>query len=345
MSLPQNERSIVWLFPKFLWDRKLSPVRRDSLLAIGRHPSISLHITGPGWEDYNSSLSITENINRLGVGVDLIGWYKPLGDNTNPEYPSEPLRGISELCIPTCMRFNEAWWPDRLAVREVQESRTQLVICHHAEDLIEFSKQNDETYPLQTVHIPHGACQNRYYTPVSSSDDRSIPLLLTGSLKSHLDEDLYPLRKRVAQLILDKRLPGTIRKKPPDVMPNSAAIERELLDYSAQLKSSKIVIMDGTRHQYPLAKYSEAAMAGAFVLGTAPRIAPPHFGDLFEPIDPRSKDEHLCSTIELWLKNSEERIARSQLAQQTAIEHFSQVAYAEAFYRVITAFLDFKTRC
>jgi glycosyltransferase involved in cell wall biosynthesis len=343
MQLNETLR-ILWLFPRFYWERKMSSVRRQSLLAIERRPDVDLRVSGIGWDDYDAQASVQENVEQLMRDCDLLGWYKPLGEAGPKQFPNDDvaLRNPEQVTVPRCLRFNEAWWPNREAVREAHATGTELVICHHAEGLHRF--RDDPEWKGQVESIAHCAATEVFGTAALPPEERDIPVLFTGAITSRLDPDLYPLRSRFDALMTDGRIPGERRIKPPNRTGGLEGTESQLRDYASHLARARILVTDGTRHRYPLAKYTEAAMAGTLVIGTLPLLPPPGFEDFVVPVDFDMSDDELVETVHYWLDNEDERAERAERGRQIVLENYTQDHYAGRFIDVVRRFLGDRAR-
>lgn len=322
---------VLCLYPHFLWTRKMSPVRRHSIDAIGRRSDVDLVLSGPGWPDYDVSAPVQDNLDRLLPGADLVLWYKPLGDENAPA-----LIDPQSLSVPACLRFNEAWWPRRRAMKEVIESGTQLVICHHANDVRRFRRyQNVE--PV-VIHIPHCAERSIFARAALPQNERSIPVLLTGKIHKRT----YPLRHRFAGLIRSGCVPGEVREHPSYELDSEDAVLKQVQAYAGQLGRAKIVVVDSSRYRYPLSKYTEAAMAGALVVGDMPESPPPGFSDFVVPVNPRSSNTRIVRLLMDWLNDDFRRQERADQGRQIALSRFTQEHYAAAWMNAVREFLATK---
>ena len=306
----------------------MSPVRRHSIEAIARRDDVELVLSGPGWPDYDLSRPVRENLERLMPDADLVLWYKPLGAQDVPA-----LVRPRELKVPACLRFNEAWWPRRQAMKEVIASGTELVICHHANDVPRFRRFRG-WQPL-VRHIPHCAERSVFAPAALAQPQRPIPVLLTGKIQKRT----YPLRYRLERLIRSGRVPGEVRAHPSYDMETEAEALAQVQAYADHLGRAKIVVVDSSRYRYPLSKYTEAAMAGALVLGDVPESPPPGFADFVVPIDRRASDRKIVETVSGWLENEPLRSHRAERGRQLVLARYTQEHYAAAWAGVVCEFL------
>jgi len=80
---------------------------------------------GNGWNNYDSNRTVQENIEAIYSGdkPDIVVAYKPL-----------KLKNFKNIEQPKCIRYNEMW-AIKKTTREILDSRADLVICHHLNDI------------------------------------------------------------------------------------------------------------------------------------------------------------------------------------------------------------------
>ncbi|MEX0717774.1 MAG: glycosyltransferase [Planctomycetaceae bacterium] len=316
---------LLVLFPRLLWDRKMSPVRRHAVAALARRTDVEVVLSGPGWPDYDAARTLRQNMARILPEADAILWYKPLG---SPEVPA--LVAPADRDVPAVCAYNECYWPDRRALRECQASRTDLAVCHHRNDMARFEPVSGEDRAPRTVWIPHAA-DEMFARAVRRWEERDIACLLTGAV----DPDVYPLRTRLARLIAAGRLQGAeVLPHPGYRLDSPAACEAQERRYAEMLGRTKLVLTTGSRYGYGLAKYPEAALAGAGLAGDVP----PDFAETLGPhmvrLSLEDSDQELCAKVREALADDEQLRGLAARGQLAAAEAHSMELYAE---RLVTA--------
>jgi len=312
---------ILVLFPRQLWTRKQSPVRRHAILALQRRDDTTVKISGQGWPDWRHDIDggAVAMIEHLMPDADAVFWYKPLGAKGIP--PLIDSQAVKDRWL-TVESFNECWWPDHRAEREATEAGTSLVICHHANDQQQFRT-------LPTVHIPHCAEKSIFAKAAKPWEKRDIDVLLCGVQSP----SIYPLRAKWLELFKAGKLPGRAHyhERPPYRAKNLAACDDLVAEYASLLGRSKIVLGCSSRYRYALARFPEAAMAGALHLSDMPHNAPPFYADfIWPPTDGALVDhvnECLCVLNEL-----DGCTPIHDLAKQ----FYSQEVYAEKFLHAVS---------
>ena len=97
------------------------------------------------------------------------------------------------------------------------------------------------------------------------------------------------------------------------------------------MKSANIVLATRSCFKYGLAKYVEAAMAGAIVAGDAPAEPSVDYAalGLVELTDEMTDDE-IVATLDRWLADEEGRRARARAARRAALARLTWMHTAKA---------------
>ena len=101
--------------------------------------------SGVGWPDWDCSTTVADNAVKICDGLpDVIVAYKP------QDHPSlaESFGTLRTLRVLT---FNEMYKEDR-TVPEIRQSGAALVICHHYNDWLNYSRKQ---LGVRIAHIPH----------------------------------------------------------------------------------------------------------------------------------------------------------------------------------------------
>lgn len=241
------------IFPHDLATRKMSLVRRHHLKAFRRCLGEgNFHVTGPGWPDWRDGETLQENVDRIMPDAEFLWGYKVHEGIKSPDVHKQPL----------VVAYNEAWWPDDRAKKEVLAVKADVVICHHLSDM----KQFDGCGALVT-HIPHAADPDLFCRFSKPWREREIDVLVTGAL----DKEIYPFRTKMAEVIRSGGLlplNAVVHKHPGYRLRDEEACLRQDEEYAKLLGNTKISIVCGSKYNYGLAKYFESFMAGCYVLGT-----------------------------------------------------------------------------
>jgi hypothetical protein len=318
--------NVLFLVSRDYYEQKMSRCRFHQMAAVGRVPGVTVQIWGRGFPDYAPDATLWDNIQRVfgATAFDLVHVYKP-GDHQD----------VAGCPVPKSIDYNEAWdipW----VVKEVTRNDIRLVIFHHHNDW-QALRSHPRLYRRRLLtHVPHGA-ERAIFAPVAQPwEARSVPILLTGALKARH----YPLRVRCAELIQAGRLPGEVRSHPGYRTSGVKETEAQFADYARHLGRSRIALVLGITHQYALAKYPEAAMAGCLLIGDIPPELEPTLGQYMVRLTPAMSDDDIVAQVGWWLEHDEAAQARAAASQQLALEQFTMEHYAAQFVQVARRFLE-----
>ena len=139
--------NLLYLCDQKTYLSKMSRVRFHGMEAVGK--LTNLKWSGPGWEGYNNSRSVQENIDVLfpGQQFDLVVAYKPL-----------EMKNFSNVKFLKCIRYNEMY-DKNWTIKEITQSKANLVICHHHNDFVEYKNifKNFSLFPIKFFNVPHSA--------------------------------------------------------------------------------------------------------------------------------------------------------------------------------------------
>lgn len=319
---------VLALFPRTYWERKHSPVRRHAIQAIQQHPKIECVISGQGWDDYDPSESLSENMRRLMPDdCDVVWMYKPNGGGKPERPPHVPLlkdwKNVDALKV---ISLNEFWWDLETRKREVDGF--DLAIAHHENDLSRLKETG-----IDAIHIPHCADADvfRRDTPFQ---DRKIDCLITGSIS----ENHYPLRCRLRSMVVSGQVSGELRAHPGYWQSNLSVNDAQVRNYADHLGNAKISLCCASKWGYALGKLTESAQAGCLIVSDMPndKLFQETLGKYIVEIDSKMSDGQIVEIIKDWLSRPLELIELAKAGQQMALTKFSMQRYADRFYDVVS---------
>lgn len=294
--------NILYLFPKQLWETKMSPGRRHYAMALSDYAEVT--VSGAGWPGWNTTVSVRVNLKRLGLKPDVIWAYKP---ETTP--------GVTERDCPLFVCYNECWphIPGK-ALKEVQDCAADLVIHHHANDAACF-----DGFRGIVRNIPHAA-HDMFYS--GQSHRMRVSHCLSSGVQS---PEIYPVRHRLNTLVKSGNLPGIIRNHPGYRLHGLTECDTQTFRYANTLANSRVSLCCASKYHYMLAKIIESAMSGCLVVTDAPDD--PAF-ELLRPhvlvVQDGESDE---SIVERIMAADTQKLGFA--AQQVAREHFSMQNYCQ----------------
>lgn len=298
--------NIIYFINKETHETKMSRVRFHSIDAISKLSN--LKYDGPGWPGFKS---LQESIKQF--KADLVIWYKPL-----------ELPGFKEVSVPKIIQYNEMY-DKNWTTREITESKSNLVICHHLNDWQNYSNLKN----VKLVNIPHSA-ERTIFKDYGMYKKFHISLL--GSLGT-----AYPLRRRFKQLIeekLSKKFNCYIHRHPGYRLTNAQSNE-ELIKYAKIINQSKICLTCSSRYHYRLGKYVEIPMSNSLLVGDLPDEQNELFRKIMVVIDPNESDESIINKIEYYLINEKERKEKTKMGMNLMLQNYTQEHYAERFIKLV----------
>jgi len=308
---------ILYLCNKKYVDSKMSRVRFHAIKAISKLAYVKWW--GIGWEQYNSNLTVQENIDILGSKFDLVVAYKPL-----------EMKNFKDIDIPKCIRYNEmfdAEWTRK----EIIESGANFVICHHKNEMLFYQ----DSFPnVKFIYIPH--CAEK--TVFRQYDDckKEYDLLLVGCLGSR-----YPLRVRMAKILKNIQKQGKwkckIHQHPGYNLPD-AHTDKYLIDFAREINKSRIVVTCCGIYRSRYGKLVEIPMCGSVMATDLPDNGS-EFEQFAITLNHSMTDNEIIRKLEYYLNNNTEleKMANKGLVwSQTYI----QENYATRFINALSDFLN-----
>jgi hypothetical protein len=290
----------------------------DFYRAALRHSWVETALWGPGFDGYNDSATVQENIlNRYG---SLQYW-----DILNV-WPAISLKGSQELVQNTVVAYreHECWhkmcesWADGLGAH--------IYMLTFPYEILQFYSNPSRRLWLHTPTAIDGV---RLF---GTHEERTSPRVHTVTVIGAVgcDPPIYPLRAQVTRLILEGRIPGGHVHKHPGYHhrdKDAAWHERQQIEYANVIRSSQIVIGDSSVFKYGLQKLAEIPAAGALLVTDMPLEREPVFQQFVVEVcggtEKNCSDETLLTQLSYWLSHSAEREERAQRGQLLALQHFT----------------------
>ena len=224
---------------------------------------------------------------------DLVLWYKPL--NSNYRFNKNEI-----MPFKTCLRYNEMW-DTEWTQKEINETRTDLIVCHHKNDYLRYKSLYKNDPSKEFVYIPHFSNPNIFH-PMDVN--RDIDILISGVTK----EKHYPLKYRLYNLI--KKHQNTtlcnfkihFHKHPSYSNMNSFENVNQI-EYNHIINRSKLCISCTSKYNYRLGKYVEIPMAGGVILGDLP-FEDERFKDFTVEVNLSMSDDEILNIIKNTLINT-----------------------------------------
>ena len=278
---------ILYLVNKNTYINKLSRVRFHAIESLSKIPNITVSIWGKGWIRYDETKSVQENIDLLGEHFDFVIVYKP-GE----------LNNFEEINLPSSIRYNEMWDISH-TLNEINMSKSNLIICHHENDLVKYQTElaKQLTHWTRMIYIPHCAKKEIFYDRKCT---KSIDILLCGSVGRH-----YPLRQRL-RTILQKFPSKYICQEytHPGYILKEAYTDFYLNDFAEKISQTKICISCTSKYKYRLGKMVEIPMCNSVLACDIPDQEPGIYNDsMMITINQSMNDNEITSKLIEYLED------------------------------------------
>lgn len=306
---------VLYLVSKRTYILKMSRVRFHGIKALSK--LCDVHYSGIGWEDYNNDLTVQENIDNINLNFDLVIVYKPL------EY-----KEFKNIKITKCIRYNEMYdinW----TLKEIKDSGSQLVICHHLNDCEQYKKMNIPN--VKFVYIGH-CSEKTIFKNLNLKPEYDI--MIAGCISPH-----YPLRNRFIRLLpqLKQKYKCYIHPHPGYDL-QDAYTDRYLKEMAKSINKSRITLTDTGKPRSRYGKYIEIPMCGSSAIcGDLPDDNADDYSYIIE-VNNNMTDMEIINKISYYLDNEDKRLEKVVKGVKFA-QNYTQEHYAERLLKEINVFL------
>jgi len=308
---------ILYLVNKNTYLTKMSRIRFHSIKALSN--IVYVKYWGLNWNNYDNNLSVQENINTLHQNFDIVIVYKPL-----------ELKDFKNVNLIKCIRYNEMWdvnW----TLKEIEDSGSQLVICHHLNDCQKYQNMNIPN--VQFIYIGHCANKNIFN---NYNLKKEYDIFFAGNISHH-----YPLRIRYLNIIQKLKNNGykCLYYKHPGYEHSDSYTNKYLIDYATNINKSKIVLACSSKWKYRLGKYIEIPMCNSAVIcGDIPNDNADNY-DYVIHITNNMSDYEIIQKIKYYLNNETERLKKIKKGLEFS-NKYTQENYANKLLNEINIFIN-----
>ena len=306
---------ILYIVDREQYINKMSRVRFHAIQELSTITELT--IWGPNWRKYDKNISLSENIKNMDLIIDCVICYKP-----------SSVIGFSELQYLKVITYNEMW-DEVYTLKEINEAKPDLVICHHENDMFRYKKEiyKSIAHYCKIVHIHHSADKSIFYDRKYTYD---TDILLVGSIGRH-----YPLRKRFENII--KKIPSKYicrQYKHPGYIHGDAFTDIYLNDFAENICRAKICLTCTSRYKYFLGKLVEIPMCGSVVACDVPNQDTKLFEEMMITISDKMTDEEIVDKLVHYLENPEELYKKRKFGKEIS-ENWGQDVYAKLLFEEI----------
>jgi len=307
---------ILFLINKQTYLTKLCRARFIGFDILKKNDKITMKYWGNGWDNYNSNLTVQQNLDNIQDKFDICVVYKPL-----------EFKNFKDINLLKVIQYNEMYdvnW----TLKEIKESGSQLVICHHLNDCKKYQKMNISD--VKFVYIGHCAPKTIFKNYNVKKD---YDILIAGAI-SHL----YPLRYKLLQLIpfLKKKYKCHIHPHPGYDL-QDAHTDRYLKEMAESINKSRLILTCSSIFKYRLGKYIEIPMCGSSAIcGDLPDDNVDDYSYVIE-VNNNMTDMEIINKISYYLDNEDKRLEKVDKGVKFA-QNYTQEHYAERFLKEINEF-------
>lgn len=307
---------ILFLVNKNTYDTKMSRVRFHGIRALEKLADVKYW--GLNWANYNANITLQENLDNMQNKFDICIAYKPL-----------ELKNFKDINIPKCIRYNEMYnieW----TLKEIKESGSQLVICHHLNDCEQYQKMNIPN--IKFVYVGHCA-EKSIFKNYNLKKEHDI--LIAGCISSH-----YPLRNKFLRLLPYLKQNYKCHQHPhPGYDLTDAHTDRYLKEMAVAINKARITLTDTGLPRSRYGKYIEIPMCGtSAICGDLPDDKADDYSYVIEITNSMTAQE-MFNKISYYLDNEDKRLEKVQKGIEFA-SNYTQEHYAERLLKEINEFLN-----
>ena len=318
--------NILYLVNQKYYIGKMSRVRFHGMKAISKLTNVTWW--GPGWEGYDNSHYVQENIDMLEEKPDLIVTYKPL-----------EMIGMKDVDIPVCLRYNETYdW--NWTTQEIEESGAEFVIFHHEDDEHISMKKYQEHYggKVKCIHIPHCA-EKTIFKDWGSKKEYDI--MMGGAVDTQtILGPHYPLRRRLVNVLDKLRDLGynVYTHKHPGYDHTAAHTDKYLIDFAKVINKAKICLTCSGTPKSRFGKYIEIPACATAVAGDLPNQDHDEFNKFLIELNLNMTDEEMVTKLRSYLDDETQLHAVIQNGLKFG-KKYTQEYYAERFVEETSNYL------
>ena len=311
--------NVLYLCNKHTYLTKMSRVRFHGISALSK--IVNVHYSGVGWDDYNPNLTVQENINNMcklsSKTFDIVFAYKPL-----------EFKNFKDVTIPKGIRYNEMYdinW----TLKEINESGSELVICHHLNDCEQYQRMNIPN--VKFVYVGHCAEKTIFK---NYNVEHEYDILIAGCISRH-----YPLRNRFLQLLPHLKQKYKCHQHPhPGYELSDAHTDRYLKEMAIAINKARITLTDTGLPRSRYGKYIEIPMCGtSAICGDLPDDNADDYSYVIEVTNQMSTEE-IINKISYYLDNEDKRLDKVKKGVEFA-SNYTQEYYAERLLKEMNEFL------
>jgi hypothetical protein len=222
-------------------------------------------------------------------------------------------------------------WDEKWTQKEINESGSNLIICHHLNDWEKYIKLYENSINKKFIYLPHHANPDIFYNQYLEKD---IDILIAGVIK----EKNYPLKYRLSNLVkkyLQKYKIHILQH--PGYSINDAYTDKIQKEFAYYINRSKLVISCTSTYNYRLGKYVEIPMCGGVIIGDIPYEEQDDFRKFIVEVNMSMTDDEIIDKIKNTLENQELLLKYSLIGEAWA-QKYTTKKYSDNFYKQLVSY-------
>lgn len=334
----EDKIKVVYVVSRNTYLTKMSRVRFHGINAFLKMKNTELVYTGIGWDNYSMDLNIHQNLENIRDKyswntIDYVLGYKP-----------HEILGYSDIKYPKVIRYNEMYDTD-WTLKEIKESGSDIVICHHLNDYEEYHKmglKKTDGTPINMYYIGHCA-EKSIYKDWGYGDNKQYDFMLVGCLGKH-----YPLRAKFHKILpILKKKGFKVHIHPhPGYDLKDAYTDRYQIEFAQALNKTKVALTDTGLPKSRYGKYIEIPACATILAGDKPGDknynghTPDNFDNFIINIDTNIDYETIIDMLSYAIDfyGLQDRFNANAIKIEKGVEFakdYTQEKYSERLYKVL----------
>lgn len=277
-----------------------------SIDAIIRHPDVESVKDGPNFKGW---IDVPTSVKRH--NPDLVLWHNPL-----------TMKNFEQVGVPTVIRYHEMW-NNEWTTGEITKSNSNLVICHHENDMKKYDHL-DSRHKL--VNISHCAEKTIFK---DYGLEKEYDVLFVGIAV----DIIYPLRMRLHNII--KKIPNHKILEHPGYKLTEDEANKQIINYAKEINKANVVVTCSSLYKYALAKYAEIPACRSFMVSDIPNEREDSFRKFIGEIHEDQSDSQILDIINFWIHDDERREEMTNIGYEYIYNNYTQEHYADRFIKAI----------
>ncbi len=309
---------ILCLHNKKLFDKNIDRNFFHGYAAISKHNFVERFVySGVGWGNYNSSLSVNDNISNIyrnGKKPNFIIVFQP-----------QLYKEINKVDIFKCCRADEVY--SKHCEDGFIRHNINLVIFHHQNDMIRLSRRADFR-GIYVENIPRLVETSIFR---NFGEKKVHDLLLIG----HMSKVTYPFRCRLGEIIKSRlfdKYAKSVVKHPGYEISSPMSVQT---NFSREINKAKIVLTCSSKYKYALSKYVEVPASYALLAADLPDERHVFYSSYMLVLDSKDSDATICAGLLYWLSHDTEREILIKKGYDLVTKERSATKYADSFVNVV----------